>query len=39
MAYVYEGVLGLFDRSNESKGKPFYIHLFTSDVSGNFMGV
>lgn len=35
---MYEGILGLLDRSNESKGKLFYVNLFTSDASGNFMG-
>lgn len=37
VGYVYEGILGLIDRSNEAKGKPFYVNLFTCDLSGNFI--
>lgn len=39
ISYVYEGVLGIIDRSIESKGKPFYVHLFNSDPFGNFINV
>ena len=34
---MYEGQLGLIDRSNEAKGNPFSAHLFTCDAPGNFM--
>jgi histone H3/H4 len=29
--------MGLIDRSNESKGKPFYVHIFTCDMNGNIL--
>ena len=34
---IYEGVLGLLDRSNEIEGKPYYINLFTCDERGTFV--
>lgn len=37
IGYVFEGLMGLIDRSNEAKGVPFYVHLFTCDAQGNFL--
>jgi hypothetical protein len=37
IGYIYEGVLGLLDRSNDSKPKPFYVHLFSCDAKGAFL--
>ena len=37
IGYVYEGALGMIDRSNEGKPTPFYVHLFTYDAPGNFL--
>ena len=37
VGFIYEGVLGLLDRSNEIEGKPYYINLFTCDERGTFV--
>lgn len=36
MEYLYEGVLGVMDRSSECTGKLFYVHLFTNEKRSRF---
>jgi hypothetical protein len=36
LEYLYEGVLGVLDRSSESLGKLLYVHLFTNEKRARF---
>jgi hypothetical protein len=31
LAYLYEGILGIIDRSSESTGRLLYVHLFSNE--------
>ena len=36
LQYIYEGVMGLIDRSSEATGKIFYVHLFSNELKTRF---
>ena len=36
LSYLYEGYIGMIDRSSERTGKIFYVHLFSNEPRTQF---